>query len=68
MIAPGDNLWSLSERYYGDGRFWPLIYESNREVIGDEPTSLIVGSELVIPILPSLGKQELLALAASVRR
>lgn len=68
VIEPGDSLWNLSERYYGDGRFWPLIYENNREVIGDEPTSLTVGTELVIPNLPSLGKQELLALAASVRR
>lgn len=27
----------LALRYYGDGRFWPLIYENNREVIGDAP-------------------------------
>ena len=68
IIKPNDNLWSLALRYYGDGRFWPLIYENNREVIGDVPTSLTVGTELVIPVLPTLGKDELLALAATVRR
>ncbi|MDE6167033.1 MAG: LysM peptidoglycan-binding domain-containing protein, partial [Acetatifactor sp.] len=32
-VAPGDNLWKIAQRVYGDGRLWIKIYEANRAMI-----------------------------------
>lgn len=45
-VVRGDTLWSLAERYYGDGKRWRDIAQANG--ITNE-RRLIVGTELVIP-------------------
>lgn len=49
-IRAGDNLFRLSERYWDDGRLWPIVYYANREDLAD-PDLLRVGHILSIPYL-----------------
>ncbi len=51
-VAEGEDVFMLAELYYGDWTLWELIYEANREVIGDDPEALTPGTEIVIPDLP----------------
>jgi nucleoid-associated protein YgaU len=46
QVESGDTLWTLAERFYGDGRLYPVI-----SVINDvsDPDHIIVGQELEIP-------------------
>ena len=48
-VEKGDSLWKISERYYGDGKYWGQIYEYNRSVIGENPSLIYEGTELIFP-------------------
>ena len=48
VLAPGDTLYGLARRYYGDSGRWRAILEANRDRISD-PDRILVGQELVIP-------------------
>lgn len=50
-----DTLGELALKYYGHATepYWRIIYEANKEVIGDNPNRVRVGSVLKIPVLPS---------------
>lgn len=45
-VAVGDDLWSLAERYYGDGTQWRRIVEANPDLAGDPLGELPAGSLL----------------------
>lgn len=48
VVAEGDTLGSIAERYYGDASRADAIYEANRDQIRD-PAHLHVGQTLVLP-------------------
>ena len=48
-VEKGDSLWKLSLEYYEDGKYWVKIYEWNYELIGDDPSLIYEGMELVLP-------------------
>lgn len=50
-VQPGDNLSFISERYYGTQANFRIIYEANREVIGDNMSLIRPGQVLKIPKL-----------------
>lgn len=52
-VQGGDTLSKLADRFYGEPLRWNLIYENNRDVIGNNPNFLSIGMLLVIPELPS---------------
>ena len=52
IVQAGDHLTALAVRYYGQQSFFQLIYDTNREIIGDNPNFLTVGIRLVIPPVP----------------
>jgi nucleoid-associated protein YgaU len=52
-VAEGETLYSLAERYYGDGERFVDLYRSNRAVLAS-PDRLEVGTVLVIPDLPEV--------------
>lgn len=52
-IRATDSLASIAQEYYGQQSLWQLIYEANREAIGDNPNVIPVGVELVIPPAPN---------------
>ena len=47
-VKKGDTLYSLSRRFYGDGKLWTRIADANRDQIKDVK-NLPVGAVLVIP-------------------
>ena len=46
IVQKGDCLWHIAERELGDGMYWVRLYEANRDVIGENPDLLWVGTEL----------------------
>jgi outer membrane protein OmpA-like peptidoglycan-associated protein/LysM repeat protein len=51
VVQAGDDLWSLAEQYYGDGREWRKIAAANPTVLTGGPDRLQVGWRLRIPDL-----------------
>ncbi|MDR4503231.1 MAG: LysM peptidoglycan-binding domain-containing protein [Candidatus Scalindua sp.] len=49
-VSSQDNLYNLSQKYYGDAKKWREIYEANKDLIED-PDILRVGDTLLIPDL-----------------
>ena len=52
-VVSGDSLWKIADKVLGDGNKWKLLYEANKEVIGDNPDRIRAGQELTIPNLES---------------
>lgn len=50
-VQPGDNLSFISQRYYGTQANFRIIYEANRDVIGDNMNLIKPGQKLRIPKL-----------------
>jgi tetratricopeptide (TPR) repeat protein len=48
VVAQGESLYKIAQRYYGSGAKWPDILEANRDVLKDE-NSVRPGMELRIP-------------------
>jgi LysM repeat protein len=57
-IAPGDTLSKLAEKYYGDAKWYPILYAANQQTIGSDPNKLRVGDTLRIPDLDDLSQAE----------
>ena len=51
VVQAGDDLWSLAERYYGEGHDWRKIAAANPGVLTGGPDRLQVGWRLRIPDL-----------------
>jgi len=49
IVAPGDSLWSIAEKMYGDGRLWTRIAEENEDVVQGTSDLIRVGWRLAIP-------------------
>jgi len=48
-IAEGDTLATVASRFYGDPNEWRRIYDANRQVIGENPDAVRIGTVLRIP-------------------
>ena len=48
-VARGDTLSNIAAREYGNGDFWPTIYNANRALIGGNPNVIFPGERLTIP-------------------
>lgn len=51
MTTSGDCLSGIAKKFYGDTKKWPVIYEANRAVIGNNPQMIKSGQQLLIPAL-----------------
>jgi Dyp-type peroxidase family len=51
VVKDDDFLFNIAERAYGDGNLFAVIYEANRDVIGDDPNVIINGQRLFIPLI-----------------
>lgn len=49
VVRPGDDLWSLAEQYYGEGRQWRQIAAANPGLLTGGPDRLVVGWRLQVP-------------------
>lgn len=48
-VVSGDCLWNIAKQFYGNGSMYTVIYDANREVIGDNPNLIYPGQVLTIP-------------------
>ena len=60
VVRSGDSLWRIAEQTLADrtqgtvtssdiAQFWPVVYEANRTLIGDDPNLIFPGQTLQIP-------------------
>jgi len=49
VVARGDTLFSLAQKYYGNRSRWHDIFAANRAVLGTEKAPLKIGTDLKIP-------------------
>lgn len=56
VVHRGDSLWSIAARHLGPdasaaetARAWPLWFEANRDLIGDDPDLILPGQVLRVP-------------------
>jgi cellulose synthase/poly-beta-1,6-N-acetylglucosamine synthase-like glycosyltransferase len=47
VVESGDSLWKISERLYGQGELWTVLYEANSEQIFD-PDFIVPGQILLV--------------------
>lgn len=54
IVAEGETLSHIALKYYGKATppYYQHIYETNRDVIGDNLNSIVPGQKLIIPKLP----------------
>jgi hypothetical protein len=48
-VIPGDTLWDIARKVYGDPLRWPEIYAANVAIIGSNPDLIFPGQVLRIP-------------------
>ena len=48
VVQPGDTLWAIAKKYYGDGNQYAKIFNANRDKIKN-PNLIYPGQRLVIP-------------------
>lgn len=53
-VASGETLSHIALKYYGHATppYYTLIYEANKEIIGDNMNVVVPGQVLIIPVLP----------------
>lgn len=59
ICAPGSSLSSIAGKELGDQKLWPLLWDLNRERIGDNPNRIKAGLELLVLPLSAYTPQEL---------
>ena len=47
-VQPGDTLYGIAQRYWGNGKYWPALYQANRSKISD-PNLIYAGQVMTIP-------------------
>jgi nucleoid-associated protein YgaU len=47
-VDTGETLWSIAQKWYGDGNWWRRIWYANRLVVPN-PDLLRVGQQLLVP-------------------
>lgn len=47
-VRPGDNLWTIAQRTYGNGELWQAIYRANLR-LGQDPNVIHVGDLIHLP-------------------
>ena len=47
-VQPGDTLYGISQRYWGNGEYWPALYQANRSKISN-PNLIYAGQVVTIP-------------------
>jgi len=48
IVAAGDTLWSIAQKYYGTGKLWGALYAANASTIAN-PRLIYVGQQIIVP-------------------
>lgn len=60
-IKPGESLSAIAKEIYGDAFLWPLIWQANKAVVGDDPAKVVPGQTLDIRDLATYSPSEVVA-------
>jgi nucleoid-associated protein YgaU len=54
-VQSGDTLSGIALKYYGNAgeSYWKVIYNANKELIGDNPNMIQIDMKLQVPELPA---------------
>lgn len=55
VVQPGDCLWDIAYRHYGNGSYNEIIYRANRQLIGRDRNMILPGVRLYIPEVGIMG-------------
>lgn len=58
-VVSGDSLSLIAGRFYGDVLLWPVVYDSNRSVVGPDPNLIHPGQKLKIPDIGGYSNSQL---------
>lgn len=58
-VVSGDSLSAIAKALYGDMDLWPIIYERNRDTVGNNPEKIRVGQTLQIPAKDKLTPEQI---------
>jgi len=50
-LAPGEDIFTLAELYYGDYSAWTIIYHANLDTLKDDPESAKQGMVIYVPLV-----------------
>lgn len=50
-VRKNETLWDIAKEFYGKGMLWRVIYQRNKELIGNNPDDIHPGQVLIIPIV-----------------
>lgn len=56
-----DGLLGIARRLYGDSNRWVELYEANRWIIGNNPTIIQPGQQMIVPEFGSMSTQQVTA-------
>lgn len=48
-VKPGDTLWDIAKKHYGDPMKWKDIYNANKGTVGGDPNKIYPGQNLNLP-------------------
>ena len=51
QVKKGDNLWKLSDEFYGEGALYRKIFEANQDVIGQDANLIFPGMVFYLPTI-----------------
>ena len=54
VVEKGDNLSSISKRFYGKSKFWKQIFDANRDTI-ENPDLIYPGQSIKLPAIDTDG-------------
>ncbi|MCO5169738.1 MAG: LysM peptidoglycan-binding domain-containing protein [Planctomycetes bacterium] len=50
-VRPGDSLWKIAERIYGDGSYWKRIRAANPARVSRKNNRILIGTALELPLI-----------------
>jgi hypothetical protein len=59
VVQSGDSLSKIAAQYYKNMYLWPLIYDSNRKIVGPNPNLIHPGLKLLIPDVTKFSADEI---------
>lgn len=57
-VQPGDSLWGICQRAYGDPLDWPAVYAANKQKIGADPNLIYPNQVILLVHEPLAGTTE----------
>jgi nucleoid-associated protein YgaU len=58
VIKAGESLAIIAKEMYGDALLWPLLWQANRAVVGDNPAKVVPGQTLDVQDLAGYSPEE----------